>query len=125
MCSKRRDAPVGGFGRSDYGKQLGDMTPEARLQEILQQNAQIHPQALDEYAGGVSVPWHKIPWVGGGYSVWTEETRQTLYPTLVARHGRIMLAAEHTSYLPGWMEGSLLSAKSAIEEFDRVAVSQG
>jgi hypothetical protein len=30
---------------------------------------------------------------------------------------KLALAGEHASYWPGWMQGSLLSAKSAMEEF--------
>jgi monoamine oxidase len=124
MFSAGKGVVLGAYTFGDYGKKLGDMTPEQRVQEVLAQNAKIHPQAADEFDGGVSLSWHNIPWVGGGYSLWTDETRKSLYPTLVARHNRVMLAGEHTSYLPGWMEGSVRSAQTAIEEFDRMFAAQ-
>ncbi|MGM0931019.1 MAG: FAD-dependent oxidoreductase [Actinomycetota bacterium] len=124
MFSAGKGVVLGAYTFGDYGKRLGDMSPEQRLQEVLAQNAKIHPQAAEEFDGGVSLSWHNIPWAGGGYSLWSDEHRKSVYPTISARHNRVMLAGEHTSYLPGWMEGSVRSAKTAIEEFDRMFAAQ-
>lgn len=115
---------LGAYAFADYGYELGTKPPEQRLAEVLRQNAQLHPQATAAYAGGVSVSWHKMPWAGGAYAFWLDDARRTLYPTLVARHGRVMLAGEHASYWSGWIQGSLLSARAAVEEFDRLAADR-
>jgi monoamine oxidase len=54
--------------------------------------------------------------------MWTEETRKEHYQTLVALEDRIVLAGEHASYLPCWMEGSLLSAIDAITRLHQRAL---
>lgn len=114
-----------GYGAAvNYGVQFGDMDPATRVAEVVQQNTDIHPQAAEEFERGVSVAWHKMPWALGAYSLWDDESRETIYPTLVARHNRVMLAGEHTSYLPGWMEGSIRSTSTAIAEFDRMLARQ-
>lgn len=125
MFSTGKGMVMGAYTFGEYGKKLGDLSPSQRVQEVLRQNAKIHSQATAEFDGGVSLSWHKIPWAQGGYSLWDDESRKSIYPTLVARHHRVMLAGEHTSYLPGWMEGSVRSTQTAIEEFDRMFAAKG
>ncbi|WP_345459096.1 flavin monoamine oxidase family protein [Deinococcus carri] len=101
---------------------LSGMNPAPRLQEVLRQNVQIHPQAEKEFDNGISVGWHRVPWTLGCYGLYTDETRKTDYPVLCARHNRLMLAGEHTSYWNGWQEGALLAAITAVEEMHKFAM---
>lgn len=98
------------------------MNPADRMKEVLRQNTQIHPQAQKEFDNGVSVGWHRVPWTLGCYGLYTDETRKNAYPVLCARHGRLMLAGEHTSYWNGWQEGALLAATTAVEEMHAFAM---
>ncbi|TDE85861.1 flavin monoamine oxidase family protein [Deinococcus sp. S9] len=97
------------------------MNPKDRLQEVLRQNTLIHPQAEKEFDNGISVGWHRVPWTLGCYGLYTDETRKNDYPTLCARHDRLILAGEHTSYWNGWQEGALLAAITAVEEMHKFA----
>ncbi|WP_261665364.1 flavin monoamine oxidase family protein [Deinococcus sp. Marseille-Q6407] len=103
------------------GIQYTGMSPDKRLAEVRKQVAQIHPQIDKEFISGVSVGWHRVPWVLGCASSYTDEQRQTIYRTLSARHGRIILAGEQISYWPGWQEGALLSAMTAVKEIHSAA----
>ena len=38
--------------------------------------------------------------------------------------GRIVLAGEHASYIPAWMEGSMLSGLAAIEQLHEKAMAK-
>jgi len=62
----------------------------------------------------VAVAWHRVPWTMGCQGAWTDESRAAHYDNLCALDGRICLASEHASRLPGWQEGSVLSALDAI-----------
>ena len=90
------------------------MSPAERIKKAVEYGAQIHPQYHEEFENGVSVAWHRVPGNLGCFGGWTEETRAQHYKNLCAIDGRIVLAGEHASELPGWQEGAVLSSLDAI-----------
>ena len=90
------------------------MSPAERIQKAVEYGAQIHPQYRTEFENGMSVAWHRVPSHLGCFGVWTEDRRAEHYKNLCALDGRILLAGEHASELPGWQEGGVLSALDAI-----------
>ncbi len=89
-------------------------SPEERIADALHWGSKIHPQYMAEYECGAAVAWHRVPWILGCASQWTEATRAEHYKNLCAMDGRIVLAGEHASYLGGWQEGAVTSAIDAI-----------
>src|SRR3569833_3825497 len=69
---------------------------------------------MTEFETCAAVAWHRVPWTLGCQGAWTEESRSLHYDNLCALDGRILLANEHASRLPGWQEGSVTSALDAI-----------
>lgn len=107
-----------------YGPQTyvyNSMSPEERLLSVRRYGAMIHPEYEQEYVNGVALSWHRVPWMLGCYSNW--ETRGPLYRAAAQVDRRIVLAGEHLSYIPGWQEGSILSALDAIRRLHEVAAS--
>jgi monoamine oxidase len=100
------------FGKPAY--LAASKPPEQRIADTLAQGAQIHPQYAREFDNGVAVAWHRVPWAMGCQGAWTDESRSLHYDNLCALDGRIVLASEHASRLPGWQEGSVLSAMDAM-----------
>ncbi len=100
------------FGRAAY--LAASKPPEERIRDALAQGSQIHPQYMSEFENGVAVAWHRVPWAMGCQGAWTDESRALHYDNLCALDGRIVLANEHASRLPGWQEGSVTSALDAI-----------
>jgi monoamine oxidase len=100
------------FGRPAYI--AASKPPEDRIKDALSYGSQIHPQYMAEFETGVAVAWHRVPWAMGCQGAWTDESRDAHYNNLCAIDGRIMLASEHASRLPGWQEGSVTSALDAI-----------
>lgn len=96
------------------GYELTAMSPQERIARVAGWTAQIHPQATAELLNGVTVGWHRVPWVLGCFGTWTEETRAEHYKNLCRIDGRIMLAGEHASYYGGWQEGGITSAIDTI-----------
>jgi len=99
--------------------QFTAMSPEDRVRHAVEFGAQIHPQYRTEFDNGIGIAWHRVPFMHGCASDWTEETRRDHYDNLCRIDGRIALAGEHASYLPGWQEGAILSSLNAISRLHR------
>jgi monoamine oxidase len=94
------------------------MTPQERIDAALALGRQIHPQYDAEFMSGTSWVWHRVSWSLGCYGQWTDKLRAEHYKTLCTIDNRLVLAGEHCSHIPAWLEGSLLSALDAIQRLD-------
>ena len=99
---------------SPYAYEFTALPPQERLKKAVEYGTQIHPQYASEYENGMSVGWHRVPWVLGCFGQWDDDMRKQHYRNLCAIDGRIALAGEHASYIPAWQEGAILSALDAI-----------
>lgn len=99
------------------------MAPELRVRKAVEYGTHLHPQYPAEFDNGIAVGWHRVPWSNGCYGKWADEARAKHYNHLCQLDNRIVLAGEHASYLPGWMEGAVLSSLDAIERLHRKIVS--
>lgn len=95
------------------------MTPQERIDAALAFGRQIHPQYDAEFMSGASWVWHRVDWSLGCYGEWTDGLRDAHYETLCKIDNRLVLAGEHCSHIPAWLEGSLLSALDAIQRLDQ------
>ncbi|MCM3880279.1 MAG: FAD-dependent oxidoreductase [Vicinamibacterales bacterium] len=105
---------LGGYIFGVHAYEFTSLSPQERIAKALECGAQIHPQYSHEFENGFSVAWHRVPWTLGCSGAWTPETRRDHYRSLCAIDGRILLAGEHASYIPAWMEGAVLSSLDAI-----------
>jgi monoamine oxidase len=105
-------------GRS-FTYSWSSMTPQERIDAALALGRQIHPQYDAEFLSGTSWVWHRVSWSLGCYGQWTEDLRDEHYRTLCEIDNRLVLAGEHCSHIPAWLEGSLLSALDAIRRLDQ------
>jgi monoamine oxidase len=105
--------------------QFTAMTPQERVQKVVEYGSQIHPQYHKEFDNGVAIAWHRSPFTLGCFGMWTSDTRTKHYEDLCQIDGRIALAGEHASYLGGWQEGAVTSALDAIGRLHQRAVAQG
>jgi len=124
--SRGKGVLLGAFSWAGLGSaELASMSPAERIAKAVEYGSQIHPQYKQEFENGISVAWHRSPFSQGCSGVWTEETRHAHYDNLCQIDGRIALAGEHASFLPGWQEGSITSALDAIERIHRRVVAGG
>ena len=138
------DLPITNIGYPNYGFQSGGkgvllgayiwglnameftaMTPQERVQKVLEYGSQIHPQYHKEFDNGVAVAWHRVPFTLGCFGMWSTDSRAKHYDDLCRIDGRIALAGEHASFLGGWQEGAVTSALDAIARLHQRAISQG
>ncbi len=85
---------------------------------------EIYPGFQQQCSGSRFMDWPGDPLVGGGYSFPAPGQVTTDGPLLVAPHGRLHLAGEHTCYkFVGYMEGALQSGIRAARAIARQAVA--
>ncbi|MDP9015054.1 MAG: flavin monoamine oxidase family protein [Pseudomonadota bacterium] len=101
------------------------MTPQERVQKVVEYGSQIHPQYTKEFDNGVAVAWHRSPFTMGCFGMWSTESRARHYDDLCQIDQRIALAGEHASFLGGWQEGAVTSALDAVGRLHQRAVAQG
>ncbi|MDB6082702.1 MAG: flavin monoamine oxidase [Gammaproteobacteria bacterium] len=101
------------------------MTPEERVQKVVEYGSQIHPQYKQEFDNGVAVAWHRSPFTMGCYGMWSADARAKHYDDLCQIDQRIALAGEHASFLGGWQEGAVTSALDAVGRLHQRAQAQG
>lgn len=100
---------------------MSAMSARDRVAAAVAYGKQIHPQYEKEFLSGVSWSWHRSPWSLGCYGLWTDELRAAHYDTLCEIDNRLVLAGEHCSYLPAWMEGAILSGMDASKRLHEKA----
>ena len=104
---------LGGYTWDDaQAFEFNAMQPEDRIKWALEFGSHIHPQYLEEYKTGVSVVWHKVPWVLGCFGIWRD--KEAHYANAVKIDNRVVCAGEHVSYLGAWLEGAIESSLDAI-----------
>lgn len=121
--SKGKGVLLGAYGFGPNAFKYTAMAPEERIARTVEYGSKIHPQYKEEFENGVSVGWHRVPWVLGCAGSWTEELRAEHYDNLCAIDGRIVLAGEHASYIPAWQEGAVTSALDAIGRLHKRVVA--
>nr|WP_298376690.1 flavin monoamine oxidase family protein [uncultured Halomonas sp.] len=102
---------------------MSAMSARERVAAAVAYGKQIHPQYEEEFLSGVSWSWHRSPWSLGCYGLWTEELRAAHYDTLCSIDNRLVLAGEHCSYIPAWMEGAILSGMDASKRLHEKATA--
>src|SRR4030088_2203628 len=97
------------------------MPPDERVRRAVGFGASLHPQYRAEFENGVAVAWHRMPFTLGCAGDWTDAARAEHYDHLCQIDGRIVLAGEHSSYIPAWPEGAHPLSLAAITRLhDRV-----
>ncbi|MBA2253720.1 MAG: flavin monoamine oxidase family protein [Chloroflexi bacterium] len=96
--------------------QWGAMDPETRLEEALDDVAQIHPRIRDEFESGASHAWYGDRWARGAFAMFAPEQQSALQADIVKPEGRILFAGEHCSLYHAWIQGALESGIRAAQQ---------
>lgn len=76
----------------------------------------IFPGCDDQLEGRASHAWDGDEWARGAYSWYRPGDMTTLMPYIAQAEGRLHVAGDHASALPGWIQGALESGLRAAEE---------
>lgn len=108
------------YNFGDDATRVGDMSPRQRIETALAAGEAVHGSAYrDEFETGFSVSWDRVRYSMGGWSGWSAANRERYYDVLLEPDGRIYLAGEMLSYVPGWQEGAISAAWMQTERLHR------
>lgn len=92
-----------------------------RLKVAAQQGAAIHPDYESYIETGVSVAWNRMNYMMGCGSRIARDKHEQLFPIAQSVEGkRHFLIGDQVSMHPGWQEGALSSAETALLKFNEL-----
>ena len=114
---------TGAYNRGPTADKFGKLTQAQRLAKALEGGQQLHPSTGGNDPGfrgkiytdrGVTIAWQYMPFQVGGWAGLTATRQPEIYQTIIKPQGRLYLAGDVYSYLPGWLEGAVTSVYKAI-----------
>jgi len=113
------------FVTGPNARRLAALEPGARVAFAREQAARVHPGIGEVFERGASYCWDADPWARGDYAWFAPGELGAFLPHLARPEGRVHFAGDHTSSLPGWMQGALASGRRAAEAVHAAATSSG
>ena len=101
---------------SEDAQRWGSLAPRDRIEQAIENIAQIHPQILDTFETGASWMWHDDEYAGGAFALFDPGQQTQLYEHIIAPEGRIHFAGEHASLGHAWIQGAIESGLRAATE---------
>jgi monoamine oxidase len=98
---------------AEDAQRWGSLSPADRIIQALENVAQIHEPALQEFECGASKMWHDDEFAGGAFALFDPGQQTLLHEYIIAPEGRIHFAGEHTSLAHAWIQGAIESGLRA------------
>jgi monoamine oxidase len=117
---ERRGVLTGTYNYEQDALDFGRMTPAQRLEKAAEGALRLHPQ-FDRHvprSKGISIAWQNVPFQEGGWAEWDPQMTEP-YNRLLHPDGNFWVAGDQMSYLPGWQEGAVLSARYVVHSLVR------
>ncbi len=111
------------FVTGPNARRIAAMDPEARVAFAREHARRVHPGVDGVFERGSSYCWDSDPWARGDYAWFAPGELRDFLPHLARPEGRVHFAGDHTSSLPGWMQGALASGRRAADEIHAAASS--
>ncbi len=105
-----------GYFKHDGAREIAALAPEARAANAIERIGRILPGLEQNVIGSTVKVWAEDPWAGGAYLQFLPGQLYDLKPHFARAEGRIHFAGDHTSYLPGWMQGAITSGHRVADE---------
>jgi len=116
-----RGVMLASYTWSEDAQRWGSLNPADRVEQALEDIAQIHPQILDEFEVGASHMWHHDEFAGGAFALFDPGQQTLLYQEIITPEGRIYFAGEHTSLHHAWIQGAIESGLRTAEAINRIS----
>ncbi len=107
---------------ADDAERWASLPPRERLEQAIENIAQVHPQIVTEYESGASWSWHDDPHAGGAFAMFEPGQQTRLYADIIRPEGRIHFAGEHASLAHAWIQGAIESGLRAAHEINELEV---
>jgi monoamine oxidase len=103
-------------------RELEQLVLSDQIELVLSCVEQVYPGARTFYSGhAMTKSWDADAFAKGDYCWYSPGQMTTLTPVIGAHEGRIHFAGDHTSALPGWIQGALESAVRVANEVNDAA----
>jgi monoamine oxidase len=109
---------TGAYNYTKRAEYLGNQKLPERLKIAAAGAKRLHGAAFEHAVPidlGLSIAWHHVPYQEAGWADW-DGVPAVDYNTLLAPDGRVFVAGDQVSYLPGWQEGAMLSARFVLNQ---------
>jgi monoamine oxidase len=104
------------YFKHDGARDVGAVPPGQRAAEGIRRVARLLPGLEEHVTATADHVWAEDPWAGGAYLQFLPGQLFDLKPHFARPEGRIHFAGDHTSHIPGWMQGALMSGHRAAAE---------
>jgi monoamine oxidase len=105
-----------GYFKHDGAREIASLPAEARAANAIERISRILPGLERHVVASTVKVWAEDPWAGGAYLQFLPGQLYDLKPHFARPEGRIHFAGDHTSHLPGWMQGALAAGHRAADE---------
>jgi monoamine oxidase len=109
------------YFKHDGARAVAAAAPDARAAEATTRVSRLLPGLEKHVTASIVKVWAEDRWAGGAYLQFLPGQLYDLKPHFARPEGRIHFAGDHTSHLPGWMQGALSSGHRAAEEIRALA----
>jgi monoamine oxidase len=104
------------YFKHDGAREIAKLAPDARAANGIERVSRILPGLEKHVIASTVKVWAEDPWAGGAYLQFLPGQLYDLKPHFARPEGRIHFAGDHTSHLPGWMQGALASGHRVADE---------
>jgi monoamine oxidase len=111
-----REGILVAYFKHDGARELAAAAPESRTALAIERMAKLLPGLEKQVLATTVKVWAEDPWAGGAYLQFLPGQLYDLKPHFARAEGRIHFAGDHTSHLPGWMQGALASGHRVADE---------
>jgi monoamine oxidase len=119
-----RGVMLASYTWSEDAQRWGSLSHPDRIEQALEDIAQIHPQVLQEFEVGASHMWHDDEFAGGAFALFDPGQQTQLYEEIIAPEGRIYFAGEHTSLHHAWIQGAIESGLRAAKDINQISLGK-
>lgn len=100
----------------DHSRAVTAMKPEERVRYVRKYVQQVLPGMDEEFETGTSKSWDDDEFTRGDYCFYKAGRTSEILRYVAVPEGRVHFAGDHTSAMPGWMNGALGSGwRAALE----------
>lgn len=120
-----RGVLIASYTWSQDAQRWGSLEPHDRIEQAIEDLAEIHPQILETFEVGASKMWHDDEFAGGAFALFAPGQQTLLHADIIRPEGRIYFAGEHTSLMHAWIQGAIESGLRAAYELHHGSLHYG
>lgn len=106
------------YSAAGDGRRLGELGDRERIDDAVDQVAEIYRGSDDAFARGATMAWGGEQYTRGSYSAWAPGQYTAFWPALRRAYGRVYFAGEHTDLYASYMEGAVRSGRRVADAID-------